>query len=412
MIDDPLIGMTFHFTPPVPQQDNAPRGGLGSQVLPVAELDDDFEGDPEDGMEYLFLVRREAASHARVYRAAHNPYAVTEEEAAQPTKEYIPSSRPSEAWKEAFVKNFRATRQRMAVPPPTSSFPPTDPVSIPGPRDESSWRVFINGKRSKAAKVAPAPPPKPPAATTPQLKLAPALPFPEDSEMTDLAAAKAAILASLEIDAPEPSSPPRPPPKPAPQPAAVDAAPAQIPEFERLPQLPSPALVLSIPKPSLIHVLSHFNDWFTERAEAYDDAINYVPSTIFAPPSLRRKVPSGPPASSSPKAATPAPPKGPPPRAPLPAAHEVHWILSLLTRLEGLLDGDDLSNLRLLAKTLAEMAEVSETERVKRDVPGRSRSMDVRRQDEDEAEGRARCWMVVAAIAGGWDQPDLWNSNL
>ncbi|GAA5899287.1 hypothetical protein JCM5296_007522 [Sporobolomyces johnsonii] len=408
MADDPLIGMTFHFTAPAPQQDNAPRGGLGSQVLPVAELDDDFEGDPEDGMEYLFLVRREAASHARVYRAAHNPYAVPEEEAAQPTKEYIPSSRPSAAWKEAFVKNFRAMRQRMAAPPLTSSFPPIDPVAIPGPRDESSWRVFINGKRSKAVKVAPAPPTKPPAATTTQPKAAPALPLPEDSELTDLAAAKAAILASLEIDAPEPTSPALPSPKPAPRPAAVDAPPTQTPEFERLPQLPSPALLLSIPKPSLIHVLSHFNDWFTERSEVYDDAINYVPSTIFAPPSLRRKAPPPPKA-----AAPPAPAKGPPPRAPLPTAHEVHWILSLLTRLDGLLDGDDVSNLRLLAKTLAEMAEVSETERAKRDVSGgRSRTMDVRMQDEEDAEGRARCWMVVAAIAGGWDQPDLWNSNL
>jgi len=56
MDPDPYIGTTFYFNAK-PQVEDAPRGGNGSQVLPVAELDDDFEGDPEDGMEYLFLVR-------------------------------------------------------------------------------------------------------------------------------------------------------------------------------------------------------------------------------------------------------------------------------------------------------------------------------------------------------------------
>jgi hypothetical protein len=30
---------------------------LGRQVLPVADLPDDFDGNPEDGMQYLFMVR-------------------------------------------------------------------------------------------------------------------------------------------------------------------------------------------------------------------------------------------------------------------------------------------------------------------------------------------------------------------
>ena len=40
------------------EQQDAPRGGYGSQVLPVAlHLPDDFAGEPGDGDEYLFLVR-------------------------------------------------------------------------------------------------------------------------------------------------------------------------------------------------------------------------------------------------------------------------------------------------------------------------------------------------------------------
>ena len=40
------------------EEDEAPRGGPGSQVLPVAKhLPEDFDGNPTDGDEYLFLVR-------------------------------------------------------------------------------------------------------------------------------------------------------------------------------------------------------------------------------------------------------------------------------------------------------------------------------------------------------------------
>ena len=57
-MDDPLIGFTINFAPaPARDDQEAPRGGLGSQVLPVAELADDYDGSPEDGMEYLFMVR-------------------------------------------------------------------------------------------------------------------------------------------------------------------------------------------------------------------------------------------------------------------------------------------------------------------------------------------------------------------
>lgn len=72
---DSLIGLTFTFdTPPqsARDRDQAPRGGLGSQVLPVAQLDDDFDGEPGDGSEYLFLVRH-ASSLSTPSRARRGP---------------------------------------------------------------------------------------------------------------------------------------------------------------------------------------------------------------------------------------------------------------------------------------------------------------------------------------------------
>ncbi|GAA5895976.1 hypothetical protein JCM6882_005577 [Rhodosporidiobolus microsporus] len=417
---DPLVGMTFHFEAPVPPKHDAPRGGLGSQVLPVADLEDDWEGDPEDGAQYLALVRREAATHARINRVA-NPFETmqTEEVRAEPV---APSSRPSEAWREVFVRNFQEARKRMLAAP-IHSLPPVDPAAIPLPRDEGAWRVFINGKRAKAVKPAP---PKATASKPPlqsqlaQPPLAPPEASPkEDTQMSDLEAMKAAALASLELDTPEPDeAEPSPPFAPAQPPAlalAASSAPApslQTPEYERLPQLPSPALLVSIPGPSIIHIFTHLNDWFTERFDAYEEAVHFVPSTIFAPPSLRRK-PGGakPTAAAFPTPVSSSAVKKPPPKPPLPTAHESHWLLSLLTRLERLLDGDDLANLRQLAKTLVQLAEESAS---KKSVPGAGggRSMEQRRQDEEDEEARARCWMVVAAIAEVWAQGDLWDTSL
>lgn len=55
---EPYVGMQIDFAPPAKSKDDdAPRGGNGSQVLPVADLPHDFEGDPDDGEQYLFLVR-------------------------------------------------------------------------------------------------------------------------------------------------------------------------------------------------------------------------------------------------------------------------------------------------------------------------------------------------------------------
>jgi hypothetical protein len=54
---DPLIGMSISFGAVQPQKPDAPRGGLGSQVLPVADLEENWDGSPEDGSQYLALVR-------------------------------------------------------------------------------------------------------------------------------------------------------------------------------------------------------------------------------------------------------------------------------------------------------------------------------------------------------------------
>ncbi|GAA5925831.1 SIP1 domain-containing protein [Sporobolomyces koalae] len=405
---DPYIGTTFYFNA-APQVEDAPRGGNGSQVLPVADLDDDFDGVPEDGMEYLFLVRREASNHAKVTRASQNPYETVEALHKKIVPERVHSSRPSEEWRSAFVDKFRTTRMRMAMPPPPNTMPEVGLKAFPPARQESAWRVLINGKRSKPTKL----PVQEEATITSEVTSATTG---ENIEMNDLEAAKAAILASLELDTPEQAEPKTPPSsKVAAPPIAAasttgsETVSSQTPEYDKLPQLPTPSLIVSIPRTSLIHVLSHFNDWYTDRLELYEQESTWTPSTIFAPTTLRRK-----PGQPTKRSVEPEKDNRPPVIAPLPTPHEVHWMLSLLSRLNELLDGDDLSSLRLLAKTLVEMVEVSEkavTNRKSTEVD-RANTMTERRVRDEEDEARARCWMVIAAIAGVWKQEDLWNVNL
>lgn len=295
--------------------------------------------------------------------------------------------------------------QRTTSAPPLSGFPPLTHSVLPLPQDESGWRTFIYGRKVKAAR-----PPAPAVNGANGHSNA----QDEDASMAlSLEDAKAAALASLEFDSPaSPPKPLAPPPSaelPTPEPAySIDP--------DHPAHLPSPSLLLSIPTPHVVRILNHFDEWFQERIEAYEAAASFVPSTIFAPPALRKKA-----TNSSARTTAPAPSPRPAParaspRPPLPTSHEAHWILSLLARAESLLAGDDISSLRILVRTILGLIEESDKRQqekaAKREAAGGGpRSMAERSRDEEDAEGRAHCWMIVAAVAEGWAQRDLWNGD-
>jgi hypothetical protein len=127
--------------------DDAPRGGYGSQVLPVASnLPEDYDGDPTDGHEYLFLVRsvlyhldmhyqryhlsrsteadsiaiycrREAAAHPGIKTAEDFLLRQREELAKLGIAPVVeapvagPSHRPSVEWRTAFLSRFTNMRE-------------------------------------------------------------------------------------------------------------------------------------------------------------------------------------------------------------------------------------------------------------------------------------------------------------
>ncbi|KAJ9477202.1 hypothetical protein PHBOTO_006451 [Pseudozyma hubeiensis] len=138
---------------------------FGVQSLPVAILADDFSGDPNDGEEYLAVVRREAAAAPGVFFAAHNPYASTTE--ALPSSQQEASTdaaadaiasapnqirndnddrliMPLSEWKMTFVQQFKNAREAL-------SNPPLEPVKLtrddlPKLSNTAAWYAWIHGR--------------------------------------------------------------------------------------------------------------------------------------------------------------------------------------------------------------------------------------------------------------------------
>lgn len=292
----------------------------------------------------------------------------------------------------------------MTLAPSKTSYPPSNHKALPiSARDEGAWSVFIHGK--KVAQMKPGKVDKGKAVETGDIEMETSA---NEAVTMSLEDAKAAALASLELDAPPPppsslnsiTLPSIPLPS-VPPPVQFDA--------KHPPHTPTTSILNEIDKPSIIHILSHFTTWLAERSERHEAIIQFVPSTVFAPMAVRRKATTS--TIVKPQSTpTPTPPKKLPPRAPLPTSLETDWILSLLARLESLLNGDDIATLRDLARMLSTLAEASGKQSEKRDLRGRSQEQ--KDLDEAEAEGRAKSWMIIAVIAGCWGQQDMWQRSL
>ncbi|KAG8782173.1 hypothetical protein FRC15_007405 [Serendipita sp. 397] len=95
-----------------------------NQVLPVANLPMNFDGVPQDGLEYLFTVRRDSKLLPRFTRVP-NPYEVQEAPIRVPptasmlketdgsTEDASSMTMPSDEWKQAFLQNFRNYRANL-----------------------------------------------------------------------------------------------------------------------------------------------------------------------------------------------------------------------------------------------------------------------------------------------------------
>ncbi|KAG6903457.1 hypothetical protein C0995_005480 [Termitomyces sp. Mi166 len=130
---------------------------FGRQILPVADLPGDFNGEPEDGMQYLFTVRRDARNLPHITRVS-NPY---ESSIPQPPKNddcVIPEHirLPSEEWRTTFetrFKNFRKVNtfemlENVNQPTIGVPFVPLGEHQRPLPdkKERDFWWGFLGGK--------------------------------------------------------------------------------------------------------------------------------------------------------------------------------------------------------------------------------------------------------------------------
>ncbi|KAJ7590883.1 survival motor neuron interacting protein 1-domain-containing protein [Mycena floridula] len=119
----------------------------GRQILPVANLPQDFSGEPEDGSQYLFLVRRDARKLPMVTRAA-NPHEKVAPSLPPPRNMAASHpSLPSDHWRDLYESRFRNFRKNMRQPTIHVPILQTDHQKLmPDKNERDLWWAFLEGK--------------------------------------------------------------------------------------------------------------------------------------------------------------------------------------------------------------------------------------------------------------------------
>ncbi|KZT60712.1 hypothetical protein CALCODRAFT_480386 [Calocera cornea HHB12733] len=334
--------------------------GLQRQILPVAgTMRADFDGVPQDGMEYLFTVRRDYAKLPWLTSAPSVPPPsgiapapwVQQAKAIKAKLERAPlpanvlddigasdgpSRVPSQEWKEMFVAGFRRFREN--VQQPTIYVGPTPTPRYPKVTDRAKWWSFITGREDPFASGKA----RPPTADATSMKTEPAEPG------LDYAADE---LSTERMESPV---------------LSLSAG------TQESCTSPTTALLRSLDQKGLLHLLMYFGHWL---------------NTALHPP-------------------TPHPP--PYPTSPFePALPPMfsQWLFALLGHLDDRLMSGEIHTLRTLARACREVL-------VKSWEVGEEVALAIGESPEERAvreREREACWLVIAAVAGVWGQSDLWE---
>ncbi|KZT36718.1 hypothetical protein SISSUDRAFT_1049558, partial [Sistotremastrum suecicum HHB10207 ss-3] len=371
---------------------------MGRQILPVARLRDDFDGVPQDGMEYLFTVRRDARALPHTTRAP-NPFKNVQEITQTPslsTSTHLPRrnkriERPSEEWRITFEERFRNLRLNAVQStihvalPSSSSSGPIVPVTL----DRERWRAFLDGKPASEWN----PPPKTkrqeqrireregeyrpikrqrtedydgylatdrrePSAEHERAESPAVLVFTEDGQEVETGGI------------PKDQGPQAPSSASHPDPIKQEDIPAESETYKS--REPSPLLLSHITGRGPVHLLRAFTYWLRHRRPRSDEATMRIYAVELS---------------------------------------HARWIFALLIKVDEHLTSDDISFLRELARACLEVIGDSY-----RELPSTSQS-DEQDEEGELTETSARkpdfretgpWWSVVAAVASIWGQKDLW----
>ncbi|KAJ7228468.1 hypothetical protein GGX14DRAFT_613018 [Mycena pura] len=321
---------------------------LGRQILPVAHLPDDFDGIPEDGLQYLFTVRRDARTLPHVTRVP-NPYEIPERLPHPPSDTLPPvhPALPTEEWCELLQTRFKNFRKNLAQPTihVLKGARSNNRKAMPDLKERDLWWAFLSGKPIEDW--------DPPKKYSPKKfqrgmrafedddsrmegpsggsshEASEARPMRDDSEAVLLSATSLPTEHAAEygVSHPEHSG-------------------GAMPIYK--PLEPTPSLLRLIDHRMALHLLMYFTHW----------------TNLHRQPGRRHRV----------------------------TQTHARWIFALLSRVDDYLSADEMHLLRSLTRAYLGLLKDSQTERAAPDdiTP-------------------ACCWIIISTVVGVWGQRDLWT---
>lgn len=320
----------------------------GKQILPVANLSEDFNGDPADGMQYLFLVRRDARRLPHIKRA-HNPYEESTRPPVLPVSAPAKGILPCEKWRDSFQSHFRNLRKNLTQPTIHVRRSSSMQQLIPEKKDRDAWWKFLAGhpesewsptsraesrKKSKSIHHAPV-----------------VLESPRNAGQ-GLDAVLSGVQTTPETHGDDTQAIFNLPPQVMAEPSDSNIQ-GQQEEVRLIPREATPNRLRGIDHRMSIHLLMYFVHWINLHLQNVDDVSMAITNS------------------------------------------HARWILSLLAKVEDTVSADEMSLLRNLARACLGILQTR-------------RDLSAGRVEPAEAMSDASCWMVFTAVAGVWGQKDLW----
>ncbi|KAJ7180303.1 hypothetical protein C8R43DRAFT_972551 [Mycena crocata] len=330
---------------------------FGRQILPVANLPKDFDGTPEDGMQYLFTVRRDARHLPHVTRV-QNPYELPER-LPPPPSDILPAvhpALPSPEWRTLFETRLRNFRKNVSQPTIHIHQPARkdNRKLIPELKERDLWWAFLSGKPEEEWDI----PKKSKNARKSQRGMRA---FADDD-------------ASMEAPSVGPSYDEGPETRPMvddtesqPQLPTPSGSPAPVERSTELgsplnhtgeedgtlmykPREPTPSLLGLIDQRMALHLLMYFTYWTN---------LHLQPEKLFRVTQTHTR-----------------------------------WIFALLSRVDDYISADDMHLLRNLARAYLAFL---------KDLTGPQ----TERASEDDINAGS-CWLIITTVVGIWGQRDLW----
>ncbi|KAJ6628856.1 hypothetical protein B0H10DRAFT_1989530 [Mycena sp. CBHHK59/15] len=324
---------------------------FGRQILPVANLPEDFEGIPSDGMQYLFTVRRDARQLPHVTRVS-NPYELPER--LPPPSDVLPAAHPAlpcPEWRTLFETRFRNFRKNITQPTfhVHHSTHKENNKLIPDLKERDLWWVFLSGKPATEWD-----PPKKPKQNQSSRKFQRNMRgFADDGDLgseeplRDEAPETSAVTDTTETQ-PVPSTPSSGPARN--EHGDADCA-SDGGTWMYTPREPTPTLLRLIDQRMALHLLMYFTHWTNLHMQA--DKPCRVTQT------------------------------------------HARWIFVLLSRVDEYISADDMHLLRNLARAYLALLKELTGNKTEREAL------------VDDINPRC-CWLIISTVVGIWGQRDLW----